>query len=58
MEMDCNLKKIGQFFQVPPAYCREVVKKLLIVCSSPEKYLDISFSVLLQQLTKGFLSNI
>ena len=38
--------KIGKFFQVPPVYCREVVKKLLIVCSSPNKSLDISFSVL------------
>ena len=24
--MDCNLKKIGQFFQVLPVYCREVAK--------------------------------
>ena len=37
MEMDYNLKKIGQFFQVLPVYFGEIAKNRFIVCSSLKK---------------------
>ena len=45
IEMDCNLKKIGQFFNVIPVYFGEIeiAQNLIIACSSQQKSLDIFY---------------
>ena len=49
MEMNYNLKKIGQFFQVLPVYFGEIAENRFIVCSSLERSVDIFLSVLYEQ---------
>ena len=48
IEMDCNLdKKLANFFLVLPVYFGEIAKKkMIMVCSSQEKLLNIFSSVL------------
>ena len=48
MEMDCNLKKIGQYFQVPTVHFGEIVlkKKRMIIYFSPEKSFHIFLPLL------------